>query len=64
MMRAHTTWKTAATAEALFVALLSGALGWSGGAAAQQPAARGGAPTDGLDVQLVRRHDRRRSSSP
>jgi len=34
--------------------LLSGAVGWSGRAAAQQPAARNGASADGLDVQKLR----------
>src|SRR5436190_1854790 len=54
MKRPTTSSKPAATAAALLVALLSGALGWSGAAAAQQPAARGSAPTDGLDVQKLR----------
>jgi glyoxylase-like metal-dependent hydrolase (beta-lactamase superfamily II) len=53
MKRPTTSWKTAATAGALLAALLSNALGWSGGAAAQQPAARGG-EADGLDVQKLR----------
>jgi glyoxylase-like metal-dependent hydrolase (beta-lactamase superfamily II) len=53
MTRTPPSWKTAATAGARLAALLSNALGWSGGAAAQQPAARGG-EADGLDVQKLR----------
>lgn len=51
MKRPTKSWKTTATAGAVLVALLSGALGWSGRAAAQQAP---GAGPDGLDVQQLR----------
>jgi glyoxylase-like metal-dependent hydrolase (beta-lactamase superfamily II) len=54
MRRPTTSWKTTATAGAALLALLSGAVGWPDGAAAQQQAARGGADADGLDVQKLR----------
>jgi len=52
MQRLTKSWKTAATVGALFVALISGALGWSVRAAAQQSTPGGG--PDGLDVQQLR----------
>jgi glyoxylase-like metal-dependent hydrolase (beta-lactamase superfamily II) len=52
MKRPTTSWTTATTAGAVLLALVAGALGWSGRAAAQQPAAAAGA--DGLDVQQLR----------
>ena len=54
MRRPTKSWKTAATAGAALLALLSGAVGWPDGASAQQQAARGGADADGLDVQKLR----------
>lgn len=54
MKRRTKSWKPAATAAAVLVALLSGGLGWSGPASAQQPPAQGGAAAGGLDVQKLR----------
>jgi cyclase len=53
MTRPLKPWKNAAAGGSLLLALLSGALGWSGGAAAQQ-AGPAGAAGDGLDVQQLR----------
>jgi len=53
MTRSTTSFRTGAAAGAVLLALLSGALGWSGPASAQQPAA-GSASGDGLDVQQLR----------
>ena len=53
MKRPAESWKPAAPVAAVLLALLSGALGWSGPAAAQQPA-RGAAAPDALDVQKLR----------
>jgi cyclase len=50
MKRPTKSWKTAATV-AVLAALLSGAFGWSGRAAAQQAVVAG---ADGLDVQQLR----------
>ena len=53
MTRPTTSLRTGAAAGAVLLALLSGGLGWTGPAAAQQPAA-GAASGDGLDVQALR----------
>jgi glyoxylase-like metal-dependent hydrolase (beta-lactamase superfamily II) len=53
MTRLARPWKIAATGATVVAALLSGALGWTGRAAAQQ-LARTGADADGLDVQKLR----------
>src|SRR5688572_33425850 len=52
MKRPARPWRRPAAALGALLALLSGAVSWTGGAAAQQPAVQ---PTvDGLDVQQLR----------